>query len=167
MGGADLILHTDDGVTLDAWLLPADPSTDRAAAVLYAPEQTLYLGESIVTGVVARLQSTHAPAGVLLRSPFPDFVVVAGEDYGFLPTGMLLRDRFPVIAHVEDSQVPITVLYGSADTIVPPSFSSEVAKSVNNLSEEIVLEGVGHNDPEMFGAPVGEALERLADRVLD
>ena len=227
-GGADLTLHTEDGVTLDAWLLPADPSTDRAAAVLYAPgnagnresrlsiardltargfavllleyrgyggnpgnpteagfahdavaaaealiaqgfppERTLYLGESIGTGVVARLQSTHAPAGVLLRSPFPDFVAVAGEHYRFLPMRILLRDQFPIVEHVEASHVPITVLYGSADTIVPPSFSSAVAERVNNLYEEIVLEGVGHNDPEMFGAPVGEALERLADHVLD
>lgn len=227
-GGQDLTLHTDDGLALDAWLLPADPSADRDAAVLYAPgnagnraarlgiasdltgrgftvllleyrgyggnpgsptetglahdavaaaealraqgfapEQTLYLGESIGTGVVARLQTTHAPAGVLLRSPFPDFAAVAGEHYRFLPTGLLLRDRFPVLEHVRESQVPITVLYGSADAIVPPSFSAEVAERVHNLHEEVVLDGVGHNDPDMFGAPVGDALERLADHVLD
>lgn len=226
-GGQDLTLRTEDGVTLEAWLLPAEPSTDRDAAVLYAPgnagnresrlgiardltergftvllleyrgyggnpgtptatglahdavaavnalvaegfapERTLYLGESIGTGVVARLQSTDPPAGVLLRSPFPDFAAVAGEHYPLLPTGLMLRDRFPVLEYVSDSQVPITVLYGSADTIVPPSFSSEVAENVHNLHEKIVLESVGHNDPEMFGAPVGEALERLADHVL-
>lgn len=227
-GGRDLTLRTDDGLELGAWLLPADPSADRDAAVLYAPgnagnregrsgiarelttrgftvllleyrgyggnpgspsekglaldavaatealvaegfprERTLYLGESIGTGVVARLQATRPPAGVLLRSPFPDFVAVASEHYGFLPVGLLLRDRFPVSEHLRDSTVPVTVLRGSADDIVPSSFSAEVADTVGNLHEEVVLDGVGHNDPEMFGAPVADAVADLADQVID
>ncbi|MDO5493249.1 MAG: alpha/beta hydrolase [Nesterenkonia sp.] len=133
----------------------------------FAPERTLYFGESIGSGVVARLQSTHPPAGMLMRSPFPDFVEVAREHYGFLPVGTLLRDRFPVTEHVEDSSVPVSVLHGDADRVVPSELSAEVAEDTGELYEEILLEGVDHNDPEMFGAPVAEALEDLADHAVE
>ena len=131
----------------------------------FSLDRTLYFGESIGTGVIASLQTTHPPAGVLLRSPFPDFVAVASEHYGHLPVGMLLRDRFPITEHVHNSPVPMTVVYGTADEIVPPALSIEVAEAIENLHEELVLEGVGHNDAEMFDAPVADALSRLADHV--
>ena len=128
----------------------------------FVPERTLYLGESIGTGVVARLQSTHPPAGVLLRSPFTDFAAVAREHYGW-PGAALLRDRFPVVEYLAESDVPVTVVHGTDDDIVPSVLSAEVAASTANLHEELVLDGVGHNDAVMFGRPIAEAMSRLAD----
>ncbi len=153
---------TEEGLARDA-VAAAEALEDEG----FPPERTLYFGESIGTGVVARLQSTHPPAGALLRSPFPDFVEVAREHYGFLPVGTLLRDRFPVTEYLSGSSVPITVLYGSVDRVVPSALSAEVAEETGNLREEVVLEGVDHNDPEMFGAPVADALEDLADHAID
>lgn len=152
---------SEEGLARDA-VAAAEALEDEG----FPPERTLYFGESIGTGVVARLQSTHPPAGALLRSPFPDFVEVAREHYGFLPVGTLLRDRFPVTEYLSNSSVPITVLHGSVDRVVPSALSAEVAEETGNLREEVVLEGVDHNDPEMFGAPVVDALEDLADHVV-
>ena len=36
-GAQDITLHTADELELSAWLVPADPATDRGFAVLYAP----------------------------------------------------------------------------------------------------------------------------------
>ena len=58
--------------------------------------------------------------------------------------------------------VPVTVVYGTADTIVPPAQSERVADAVPHLVEQVVLPGVGHNDPPMFGRPVVDAMIRLA-----
>lgn len=153
---------------------PGDPSEeglarDAQAAVEalraegFGPERTLYLGESIGTGVVARLQADRPPAGMLLRSPFTSFVDVGSHHYPFLPVDLLMRDRFPVVGHVSTSQVPVTVVHGTADEIVPFEQSARVAETAGNLSEEVVLEGVEHNDPQMFGRPVVDALVRLAE----
>lgn len=128
-------------------------------------DQTFFLGESIGTGVVARLQSGHPPAGVLLRSPFTDFAAVAAHHYRFLPVRHLLRDTFPVIEHVSVSDVPFSVVYGSDDSVVPAALSREVAAAAGNLVEEVELTGVDHNEPEMFGTPVADAMLRLADSV--
>lgn len=149
-----------DGLVRDARAAVA-----RLRAEGFGPDRTLYVGESIGTGVVARLQADHAPAGMLLRSPFTDFAAVAEHHYPFLPVRTLLRDRFPVVERLRDSEVPVTVVHGTADDIVPSDQSREVARTVGRLVEEVVLPGVGHNDPEMFGRPVAEALVRLAERV--
>lgn len=140
-------------------------AADALEAEGFGPARTIYFGESIGTGVVARLQSTRPPAGVLLRSPFPEFTDVAAHHYPFVPVRQLLRDRFASIDHLRGSDVPISVVYGTADTIVPPELSREVAAATGNLVEEVSLDGVGHNDAAMFGAPVADATERLADHI--
>lgn len=222
-GGRDVELHTEDGLSLGAWLVPP-LRADRGVAVLYAPgnggnregraglvaemaargftvlsidyrgyggnpgdpsedglaadaraaasllraegfnqRRTMYLGESLGSAVVARLASTHKPAGVVLRSPFTSLVDVA---MGFLgPLAMLTPDRFPVLDLLKGSDIPVTVIRGDADEVVPTELSAKVAAGVGNLHEELVLPGVGHNDEVMFGPVVAEAVVRLAEAV--
>ena len=38
----------------------------------------------------------------------------------WLPVRALLRDRFPVVEHLTASDVPITIVYGDRDSVVPP-----------------------------------------------
>ncbi|WP_068164246.1 alpha/beta hydrolase [Rhodococcus phenolicus] len=128
------------------------------------PERLLYLGESLGTGVAAELAAAHPPAGLLLRSPFVDLPSVARHHYPLLPT-VLVRDRFPVAATVARLEVPVTVVHGTADTIVPSAQSERVADAAPHLVERVVLPGTGHNDPPMFGQPVVDALVRLAEAV--
>ncbi|WP_114907210.1 alpha/beta hydrolase [Ornithinimicrobium murale] len=132
----------------------------------FPPERTIYLGESLGGGVVARLQADHPPAGVVLRSPFTELAAVGSHHYPILPVGLLLRDRFPVSAHLAEGTVPVTIVRGTADSVVPTELSAEVARVARDrgtLVEEVVLEGVDHNDPEMFGPPLADAVVRLAE----
>lgn len=153
---------------------PGEPSeeglardADAAARLLedrgFPSDRTIYLGESLGTGVAAALASRRPPAGLVLRSPFTDLAAVGSHHYPWLPVRLLLRDRFPVLEHVRGSQVPTVVIRGTADEIVPSSSSREVAEAAPELVEEVVLRGVTHNDPVMFGRPVVTAVTRLAD----
>ncbi|MDP3890204.1 alpha/beta hydrolase [Nocardioides sp.] len=154
---------SEEGLAADA-LAAAEELEARG----HRPEQTIYVGESLGTGVVARLLATReaagrSPAGVLLRSPFPDLAEVGAHHYPWLPVRTLLRDRFEVTEHLRSSQVPVSVVHGDADSVVPSRLSAQVAAAVPHLVEELVLAGVDHNDPVMFGAPVADAVARLAD----
>ncbi|MFC8732442.1 alpha/beta hydrolase [Luteimicrobium sp. NPDC057192] len=151
---------TEQGLALDV-------HAGQAALVArgYPPGRTLYFGESLGTGVVARLQSDVPPAGVVLRSPFTSLVDAASHQVPLLPVGVLLRDRFPVAELLEHSDVPVTVVYGTRDGVVPPAQSAEVARAARRLVETVVIDGAGHNDPVMSGPTVVDAVVRLADRV--
>src|SRR5215217_1436940 len=117
---------------------PGSPSEDglakdaMAAALTleelgYPAERTIYFGESLGTGVVSALQARRTPAGVVLRSPFPELADVGAHHYPWLPVRLLLRDRFPVVAHLRESEVPVTVVYGDRDSVVPTRLSERVA----------------------------------------
>jgi len=151
---------SEEGLAADAFA-----ATEALAALGYPPERTIYFGESLGTGVVVALQVRRPPAGMVLRSPFTELADVGSHHYPFLPVRLLLRDRFPVVQHLSSSQVPVTVIYGDHDTVVPTALSARVADAAASLVELMVIEGADHNDPVMFGPRVADAVDRLAQEV--
>lgn len=126
------------------------------------PRQRLYyFGESLGAGVVSALASEHPPAGMLLRSPFTDLAAVAAVHYPWLPVRLLLKDRYPVadnVAALDD--VPVVVVYGTADSIVPPSQSEQVARVAG--ARRVAVADAGHNDRVLLdGHEVVNALTDL------
>ena len=59
------------------------------------------------------------------------------------------------------SDVPVTVIYGLRDSVVPPELSARVADQAPCLAERVVLAEADHNQPVMFGSRVADAVERL------
>ena len=143
----------------------ADAAVRTLTELGYPPRRTLYVGESLGTGVVAALQARHPPAGVVLRSPFTDLADVGAHHYPWMPVRVLLRDRFPVVEHLATSDVPVTVIYGDRDSVVPTVLSARVADRAPSLAERVVVPGADHNDPVMFGPTVADAVARLARAV--
>ena len=139
---------------------------DAAAGALrqlgYPAQRTVYFGESLGAGVVAALQVRHRPAGIVLRSPFTELADVGAHHYPWLPVRALLRDRFPVMEHLATCEVPITVIYGDRDSVVPTMLSAGVADHARTLAERVVIADADHNDPVMFGPRVADAVARLA-----
>jgi fermentation-respiration switch protein FrsA (DUF1100 family) len=151
---------SEEGLALDGLA-----AAEALEGLGYPPERTIYFGESLGTGVVAELQAQRPPAGMVLRSPFTELADLGAHHYPFLPVRFLLRDRFPVLEHLERSEVPVTVIYGDRDTVVPSRLSAQVADRAPSLVEELVLPGADHNDAVMFGPKVADAVVRLAERL--
>lgn len=156
---------SEDGLARDA-----KAAAEALEQLGHPPGRTILFGESIGSGVVARLladleSAGRPPAGAVLRSPFPDLAEVGAHHYPVLPVRALLRDRFAVEEHLRGSAVPVTVIRAEEDSVVPSRLSAQVAEIVPNLVEHLVLEGVDHNDPAMFGAPVADAVVRLVEAV--
>jgi uncharacterized protein len=155
---------------------PGSPSEDGLArdvmagalaldALGYPAERTIYFGESLGTGVVTALQARRTPAGMVLRSPFPELADVGAHHYPWLPVRLLLQDRFQVTERLSGSEVPVTVIYGDRDSIVPSELSARVADAAPTLVERVVVRGADHNDEVMFGPRVADAVARLAKSV--
>jgi fermentation-respiration switch protein FrsA (DUF1100 family) len=154
---------------------PGDPTEEGLALDVRAAREYLvedrpqdrlvYFGESLGAGVVTELATEHPPGGLLLRSPFTELSAVAQEHYPFLPTKLLLKDRFPVVENVASVRVPTTVVYGSADSIVPAEQSRAVADAAAGPVERVEVRGADHNDSSLLDGPqLIDAVERLALR---
>ena len=148
---------SEHGIVLDA-----DAAVVALTELGYPPGRTIYLGESLGTGVVAALARRAPPAAMVLRSPFTELADVGAHHYPWLPVRLLLSDRFDVVENVRQSEVPLVVVYGDQDSVVPSKLSAAVADAAPGLVDEVVLEGVDHNDPVMFGEPVVDAVEEAA-----
>ena len=154
---------SESGLALDARAAYRYLVDDRGIR----PERLLYFGESLGCAVVAELAAEHPPAGMLLRSPFDDLASVGRHHYPFLPVRRLLWDRFPVTEYVSRVDVPLTVVYGTADAVVPHRLSERVADAARGPVTRVALPGVGHNDAAMFGdRRILDAVDQLAERAV-
>lgn len=113
----------------------------------------VYLGESIGSGVATALAEERQPAALVLRSPFTSLAGVASVHYPLVPAGILLRDRFAVEEAIARLEVPVLVVLGTADAVVPPELSRRVFEAATGDKELMELNGVGHNDRELTSGP--------------
>jgi len=133
------------------------------------PGRILYYGESLGAAVVTELATEHPPAGLFLRSPFTELADVGRRHYPFVPVGALLRERYPLAERLRAISVPTTVVYGSADRMIPPALSRAAAGAAAGAVELVEVPGADHNDvallcgPELIGAVVALA-ERASGR---
>jgi uncharacterized protein len=151
---------------------PGSPSengllTDARAARAYLLDQgvatgrLIYFGESLGAAVATRLAAEQPPAGLVLRSPFTDLAAVGAQHYPLLPVRLLLRDRFPVAKLISHIRVPTTIVYGSADAIVPPEQSAAVAAAAAGPVRVIEIVGADHNDAALLEG--NELIAAVAD----
>jgi fermentation-respiration switch protein FrsA (DUF1100 family) len=140
---------------------------DLLVGPLGTPEdRIIYFGESLGTAVVTRLAAEHPPGGLLLRSPFVDLATVAHVHYPVLPARLLLRDRYRLVRHLRHVQVPVTVVSGSRDSVIPPAQSRAVAEAAPDLRDHVVVPGADHNDRALLDGPrLVRAVLDLADHV--
>jgi pimeloyl-ACP methyl ester carboxylesterase len=139
---------------------------DFLVAEGWSPQRTIYLGESLGCAAVVALAARHRPAGMVLRSPFVDLPAVAARHYPFLPVRAMLWDRFPVADLIAGINVPTVVVYGEADSIVPPEQSQQVADRAAGPVVVVRVAGADHNDAVLADGPaLISAVVDLADRL--
>ena len=151
---------TEQGLALDVRAARRFLLDDAGAPA----DRLLYLGESLGAAVVTELATEHPPAGLVLRSPFEDLASVGSVHYPLLPVRALLRDRYPVAEQLAEVDVPTTVVYGTADSVVPPAQSRRVADAAARLHRLVAVRGADHNDLVLAaGDAVVRAVVELAD----
>ena len=110
----------------------------------------IYFGESLGAAVATRLAAEQPPGGLVLRSPFTSLADVGARHYPLLPVRLLLRDRFPVAELIGQVRVPIAVVYGTADMVVPPEQSAAVAAAAGGEVRVVEVAGADHNDAALL-----------------
>ncbi|MDV3134006.1 alpha/beta hydrolase [Mycobacterium sp. 29Ha] len=139
---------------------PGRPSEDGTAADARAAqawlaarpgvEKIAYFGESLGGAVAVGLTVERPPAALILRSPFTSLPDVGAMHYPWLPVRRLLMDRYPSIDRIGSVHVPVMVIAGDRDDIVPEALSRRLYDAANEPKRYVLVPGGGHNDPEML-----------------
>ena len=112
--------------------------TDGKSAVNWVLEQgvkqeniVLY-GESLGTGVALEIVQNKNFAGIILETPFTSMVAAAQNFYPYIPVSLLLKDRYENEKKVMSTNIPIMVMHGEKDTIVPFSMGKRIFELAND-----------------------------------
>ncbi|MEA2003119.1 MAG: alpha/beta hydrolase [Actinomycetota bacterium] len=112
-------------------------------------DRLAYFGESLGAAVAIGLAEQRPPAALVLRSPFVSLPEVGSVHYPFLPTSVLLWDRYPNLERIRGIEVPVIVVAGSADSIVPVAQSQRVYEAASEPKIFVMIAGADHNDFEL------------------
>jgi fermentation-respiration switch protein FrsA (DUF1100 family) len=124
------------------------------------PESIVYFGESLGAAVAIGLAVEYPPAALVLRSPFTSLADVGRLHYPYLPVRALLKDRYNSAARIRSVRVPLLVLAGGADSIVPAGHSRQLYDLAAEPKRYVEIPNAGHNDWELLAG------DRLVREVL-
>jgi alpha-beta hydrolase superfamily lysophospholipase len=141
-------LPSEDAVYEDAraawaWLGREHPGRDR------------YLfGHSLGGAIAIQLASEGVPAkGLIVEGTFTSIRdVFESMRWGWLPLGPLITQRFDSLAKIEHVSVPILVVHGTRDRLIPPALGLALFERARAPKRLELVEGGSHYSTNSLGA---------------
>ena len=137
---------TETGLIADAHAVYA------FAASRYPTERIVPWGESLGGGVAVALASTQKVGRLMLEAPFTSAIDVGARVYWFLPVRLLMKDPFRSDLRIARISVPVLIVHGTRDNVVPFAFGERLFALANEPKRFVRIEGGGHSDLDRFGA---------------
>jgi len=126
------------------------------------PGSIIAYGESLGTGVATRIAAEREVAGLVLESPFTSAADVGAMVYPYLPVRLLIADRYDLAKYIPQIRVPLLILHGERDDVIPVSMGREIARIANEPKRLVTFRNGGHSDLYVDG---NAALDALRDWV--
>jgi fermentation-respiration switch protein FrsA (DUF1100 family) len=114
------------GLPSEAGLNQDAEAAYRFAASVVPASRIVLFGYSLGTGVAVPLSLRHQAAALVLFAPYSSAVGIAVRQYPFLPVHLLMKDTFRTIDVVGKVTVPILMVHGARDGVIPISFGREL-----------------------------------------
>jgi uncharacterized protein len=100
---------------------------DAVRAKGVAARDIILYGESLGTGVAVQVATQRPSAVVILEAPYSSIADVAADRFWYLPVNLALKDRFDSVTHIQRVTVPVLILAGALDTVIPVKFAQRLA----------------------------------------
>ena len=134
-------------------MLDAEAAYAEAARRGYSGRRLVIVGESLGTGVATMLASRHEAAALVLDSPYLSAVSVAAARYPLFPVGLLMRDPLRTDLAIGQVRIPVLMLHGEEDQIIPLASARALFALANEPKEFVAVAGAGHlvlNLPQIY-----------------
>jgi len=89
-------------------------------------------GESLGTGIAVELGQINEFGGIILESPFTSMTNAAKNIYPWLPVKYLLKDKYDSEKKIKNIKIPILIMHGKKDNIVPFKMGKKLYDLANN-----------------------------------
>jgi uncharacterized protein len=123
-------------------------------------------GLSIGTGVAVELACRKPVAALALFSPYTSLDDLARHAMPVLPTGAILKHHFRNEAKIKSLDLPILIVHGRRDSIIPHRMSDQLARAAVKARVTKIDVDTDHNDLfEIAGDELNAAMGKLIDEV--
>ena len=120
------------------------------------------IGRSLGSGVAAYLAAQRMVEKLVLVTPFDSLVAVAGAHYPWLPTFLLVTERFQSTHWLRDYRGPVLVIRAGRDQVVPPANTDRLIAALPQPPQVLAMPTAGHNDVLVTQAEADELIRFLA-----
>lgn len=155
---------------------PDEQGTYRDARAAYrwliargvAPGRVVLFGESLGAAVALQLALEVDARALVLESAFASVPEMARAVYPFLPLWPFVRTQYDNAAKVAGLRIPLLVLHGDRDEIVPFAQGRRVFDNAPQPKHFFAIPGASHNDTyavggEAYWSALRDFLEGLPD----
>ena len=116
-----------------------------------AADIVLY-GESLGTGIAIQVAAVEPVKGMILDAPYTSIADVAQRQYPWMWVKPFILDRYNSIDLIASVKVPILVLHGARDGIVPVDMGRAIFAAANEPKRLVVFPEAGHLYHTEFGS---------------
>lgn len=131
------------------------------------PGRVIAYGSSLGAAVAGELARQRPVAGLILETPFPSVEAVARSAFRGLPAHLFVQARFELARRLKEVHLPVLVLHGDRDSMIPFELGRAVFDAANEPKEFVTVRGADHNDLHLVGGEAYyQALLQFARRVV-
>ena len=109
-------------------------------------ENIFLFGHSLGTGVATQMAEEFHVGGLMLLAPYLSIPKMAQHNYPIYPVEFVVLDRFENGAKIGKIHVPLLIVNGENDQLIPPSQGKLLYSLANEPKEFHSLPRRGHND---------------------
>lgn len=106
----------------------------------------ILFGHSLGTGVAVQMATEFHVGGLMLLAPYLSIPKLAQIDFPFFPSSYLALDRFDNQQKIKSIHLPLFIVNGTLDQVIPPSQGEKLYAMANEPKEFHSLPNLGHND---------------------
>ena len=111
----------------------------------FAKDSIILYGKSLGSGIASQLASIKDCRRLILETPYYSVDDLMSH-YAFMyPARILSKYHFPTCQYLEKVEVPVSILHGTGDGIIPFSQSVKLKNKFPHI-ELVPIRGGGHND---------------------
>ena len=106
----------------------------------------VYVGHSLGAAVAIELALSRPPMAMILISPFASVRDMANLTFPFRWAGWFLKDHYDSISRIQQLKMPILVLHGGQDGVVPIDQGRKLYMAANDPKRFQIIERATHNN---------------------
>lgn len=118
----------------------------------HQPQDIVIHGHSLGTGIATHVAGKREARALILEAPFTATVDVASERYPYVPVSWLMKDQYLSRERIRDVHVPLLVIHGDRDSVVPFHHGERLFALANNPKTFARMAGSEHNTLTRDGA---------------